>query len=235
MNNFPTILKSGANLLLNLVHGIINNLPQIATSVVKVIAQFIATVGQNLPKVLREGYTIIGQLAAGLIKAIPEVIKSIPKIIKSIVDTFTSYDWLKIGVNILEGIRDGMFNALSSVIDAAKEAAEGIMNGIKDFFDIASPSKKMRWVGEMIDAGLAKGIHDNDDMVDDAINKITDIGAISTEASLNLSGRNDTNNGTSVIINMYVYGAAGQDVSELADIVADRLNFATNQQIRAWN
>ena len=214
-------------MLLNLVNGIIKNLPQIVSSVVKVIAQFIATIGQNLPKILQEGYTIIGQLAAGLIKAIPEVIKSIPKIIKSIVDTFTSYNWLKIGVNILEGIKDGMFNALSSVINAAKEAAEGIMNGIKDFFDIASPSKKMMWIGEMIDSGLAHGIEDNQDVISNAMDDInTDL---STQLQISPSyGELQTSGNKSggIVVNMTINGAEGQDVEALAEIVQQKLMIA---------
>lgn len=227
LNNLPTILSAGSQMLLNLVNGIIKNLPQIVSSVVKVIAQFIATIGQNLPKILQEGYTIIGQLAAGLIKAIPEVIKSIPKIIKSIVDTFTSYNWLKIGVNILEGIKDGMFNALSSVINAAKEAAEGIMNGIKDFFDIASPSKKMRWVGEMIDAGLAGGIEDNQDMITDALDDVNTDLAAQLQLSTGFGDLQTSDNKSGgIIVNMTINGAVGQDVEALAEIVQQKLMIA---------
>lgn len=231
MQNFPKFMETGVNLIINIVNGIVNNIPQIVTSALKVVTMFIQTLTQNYPQFLQQGITLLGKLAAGLIQAIPKLVAAIPQIIVAIVKTFTQFDWPSIGRNILEGVKNGIISAVSSVIDAVKDAAGAIWDSITGFFDIHSPSRKMAWIGEMIDKGLAKGINDNDDVVDDAVNKITDIGAISTEASLNLSGGNGANNSTSVIIN--VYGAVGQDVNELADIVSRRINDVTNRRMMA--
>lgn len=170
----PMLLESGANLLLNLVNGIIENLPQIVAAVTQVTAQFIATVATHLPQYLAQGILILGKLAAGLIQAIPKIISSVVQIITTIVRQFGQYDWMSIGKNILEGIKNGILGAVSSVVNAAKEAANAIWEGIKGFFDINSPSGLTEWAGKMLDEGLALGVEKNTGMVDDAVKSLGD-------------------------------------------------------------
>ena len=161
-------------MILNLVNGIVNNLPQIVASVVQITATFIATIANNLPQILAQGIAIIGKLAAGLLQAIPQLIASIPQIIQAIVNAFGKFDWPSIGKNILEGIKNGILNAISMVIDAAKEAAGAVWDAVRSFFDIGSPSKLMSYAGEMIDTGLANGIADNQKLVGNAIDSLND-------------------------------------------------------------
>ena len=172
MENLPTIMENGAQLLLNLVNGIINNLPQIAGAVVQIIAKFIATIAQNLPRILMQGIQILGKLVAGLIRAIPQLLGAVGQIITNIVDTFKQYDWKKIGRDILEGIKKGILDAVSSVVEAAKEVASSIWEAVTGFFEISSPSKLMFYAGEMLDEGFADGIVKNRDIVDDAIDNL---------------------------------------------------------------
>ena len=221
MSNLPQFWETGLNLIINIVNGIINNLPQIIQAVVQIITQFQQTIIENLPQILQKGIEILGQLIAGLIQAIPQLIAAIPQIITSIVNTFGQYDWLSIGVNILEGIKDGILSAVGAVIDAAKEAAGAIWDSITGFFDIHSPSKRMAWVGEMLDKGLANGIDAYSGLVDDAIGNVSDIADINAETNINGSGTNGTNMANNVIIN--VYGAPGQDEEEIAIKVANVL------------
>ncbi len=173
LQNLPVILQSGATLILNLVNGIVSNLPQIVASVVKVIASFVATVASNLPTILAQGITIIGKLVAGLIQAIPKIIAAIPQIIQSIVNSFGSYDWGSIGKNILQGIADGISNAVGVVVDAAKNAAQAAFDAAKNLLGIESPSKKGYWIGEMLDLGFANGISENEDLVSSAISDLS--------------------------------------------------------------
>ena len=185
LQNMPVIFEQGANLILNIVQGITDNLPEIINSVAEIIASFVATIAQNLPTILAQGITIIGKLAAGLIQAIPTILGAIPQIIQAIVNAFGGYDWASIGRNILEGIKNGILSAVDSVVSAAKQAGEAIWNGVKDFFKIESPSKLMFYAGEMIDAGLAKGINDNVGMVQDAIDSLSNRAIADLQVSAN--------------------------------------------------
>lgn len=187
MQNFPMILQKGAELILNLVNGIISNLPQIVASVVQVIASFVATIAQNLPTILAQGITILGKLIAGLLQAIPTLVASIPQIIQAIVNAFGGYDWASIGRNILEGVKNGILSAVSSVVDAAKSAASAIWESVKSFFDMHSPSKLMAYGGEMIDAGLAQGILENKGMIENAVDSVN----VATASAFNLNPEYD--------------------------------------------
>lgn len=231
LDNLPTILEAGAKLLLSLVNGIVNNFPQIITSAVQVIAKFAATIGERLPEILQKGYEIIGQLAVGLIQAIPKLISSIPQILRSIKDTFDDYDWLSIGANILEGIKNGVLGAISSVVDAAIEAGQAIWDAVTGFFDINSPSKKMEWIGKMNMEGLAEGIEENADIVDDAFKDITSDMTSKLQVSADF-GKPATRNTDQapLVLNMTINGAEGQDINALADIIQNKINMAVRQR-----
>lgn len=193
LENMPVVLEQGANLILNIVQGITDNLPEIINSVAEVIASFVATIASNLPTILAQGITIIGKLAAGLIQAIPTILGAIPQIIQAIVNAFGGYDWASIGRNILEGIKNGILAAVDTVVSAAKQAGEAIWNGVKDFFKIESPSKLMFYAGEMIDAGLAKGITDNVGMVQNAIDALSNKAVADLSVSANYGSVPQTN------------------------------------------
>ena len=134
------------------------------------IAGFIAGIGQRLPSILQQGITIIGQLVAGLIRAIPDILRSIPKIIQSIKQGFSQFDWKSIGTDIIKGIANGIKNAGSLIVNAAKDAAKSAFEAAKDFLGISSPSKLFeKEVGRQISAGMAVGIEKSSYMVQDAL------------------------------------------------------------------
>ena len=191
LQNLPTILQAGAQLLLNLVNGIVNNLPQIVSSVAQVIASFTATIASNLPTILAQGITIIGKLVAGLIQAIPTIVASIPQIIQAIVNAFGSYDWGSIGLNLIQGIANGISNAAHVIVDAAKNAAKAAFDAAKDFLGIESPAKKGIYIGEMLDAGFALGISSNRGLVSDAIDELSESATaqLMTAGSYEINGK----------------------------------------------
>lgn len=236
--NFPKFVESGLQLLGKIAEGFLNNLPQIVSAVVQMITQFIATIAQNLPQILQQGIVIIGKLVAGLIQAIPQVVAAIPKIISSIVDTFGQYDWLSIGKNIIGGIANGITNGLGLIKDAAVNAAKTAFNKASGFLEIGSPSKLMRdKVGRYISEGIAVGIDQNVDSIEDSMRNISDLVAqpmsVGEVGFAGGSGSgNAYNSSNSVVIN--VYGAVGQNVNELAEIVSRKINASVNRRGAAW-
>lgn len=74
---------------------------------------------------------------------------------------FADTDWGQIGKNILQGIADGIVNAVGAVINAAKKAGKAIYDAIAGFFDMKSPSKLMAGMGKNLMQGLAIGISGN--------------------------------------------------------------------------
>lgn len=238
LQNLPQFMSRGADLLTNIANGFTNNLPQIVSAVVKMITQFIATIAQNLPHILQQGVVIIGKLVAGLIQAIPQIVAAIPRIISTIVNTFGKYDWLSIGINIIKGIASGIANAAGLIADAARNAAKKAFDAAKAFLGIHSPSRLMRdQVGRYISEGIAVGIDQNVDSIEDSMRNISDLVAqpmsVGEVGFAGGSGSgNAYNSSNSVVIN--VYGAVGQNVNELAEIVSRKINASVNRRGAAW-
>lgn len=163
------IFQIGVDTIGDIIDGILDALPGLLQAAGTIIGELLKGIISNLPQILESGVKLIMYLIAGLIRAIPQIYMAIPTVINAIVDTFKGFDWKKIGIDILIGIKNGILGALDYVVDAAKEAAGAIWEAVKGFFQIGSPSKLMAYAGEMLDLGLAGGIADNQGLVKDAV------------------------------------------------------------------
>ena len=217
LSNLPQILQGGVQMLMSIVQGIASNLPQIASSAVELIGTLISTIVQNLPQILQTGVELIGQLVVGLIQAIPQVVDAILTLITGIKDKFLEIDWAEIGLNIIEGIKNGLVNAAGKIAEAAKEAAGKALNAAKNFLGIKSPSTVFRdEVGAMMAEGIAIGFEDNlpTAEIEHSMRPLTDA-AVQTASSPTYSYGG---------FQINVYGAPGQDITELADEIEYRIN-----------
>ena len=158
----PSILQSGSDMILNLLDGLISNAPQIISQAASMLAEFISTIGAHLPQILQKGIEIIGELLAGIIEKTPDLIAEVPNIIRQLWDAFTSVDWADIGLNIIEGIASGIWNAGGRIIEAAKSAAKSAFDAACDFLGINSPSRLFRdKVGKYMALGMGIGFEKN--------------------------------------------------------------------------
>ena len=170
MTYLPQWLQKGMELVGQIAQGILNNLPQIASSIFSLVTDAIATFASNLPQFLQKGIELVGQVAAGLIQGVPDLLGKIPGILADAANAFLSYDWLSIGVDIIQGIVDGIVSAAGSIGSALMDAAGDAFNNVLNFFGIGSPSKLMRKeVGRWIPAGIATGIDDSAYMIKDSL------------------------------------------------------------------
>ena len=158
MEHMPDYLQKGIELLQNIGQGIMDNLPEILGTMAGVLADIIAGIAEKLPDFLQKGLELLGQVGAGLIQAIPDVLAMLPQIFDSIVSEFGSYDWLSIGMNIIDGIAEGVTSFAKNLVDAAVGAVGDAWDGICDWLGIASPSKKARdIIGKNWAAGISVG------------------------------------------------------------------------------
>lgn len=151
-------------------------IPGIVSVAGDLIAQLGGAIIDHLPDILEAGLKIGGELLTGLVNAIPDILAKIPEILKQLADKFLEYDWKGLGSDILAGIGAGISSAVSSLVETAKSAVGGFVDGIKKRFEIGSPSKLMaREVGQYIPAGIAQGILDNAGIITDAMSDLTDM------------------------------------------------------------
>ena len=162
LQNIPTILQAGADLVLGLVDGIISNLPEIVVAATKGITEYLTTIAGMLPQILQKGIEIIGQLVAGLIQAIPKIIAAIPQIISGISDTLMEFDWMGLGIDILDGIGRGITSATQNIINALWGSVKAAIDWVMSQLHIGSPSKYMAdHVGKWMALGIGEGFDDN--------------------------------------------------------------------------
>ena len=171
--NFDTFLLLGVKIILGLIEGLIKSIPDILANLPTIIMAIINFF--TLSKFLSIGKSIITGLIKGLGQAIPDLLKSIPKIIGQIINTFKSGGWSGIGKNIIQGIINGFSSMGSFIKNAIKNVCSSMLNGIKSFFGIKSPSKLMReQVGKNLILGVGVAFEKDDDLIDKQISDFGD-------------------------------------------------------------
>ena len=82
-----------------------------------------------------------------------------------------AYKLVEAGGNLLKGLWEGISNAASWLWNKVKEWAGGLIDGIKNFFGIHSPSTVFAGIGENMGLGLGEGFVDAMDDVEKEMEK----------------------------------------------------------------
>mgnify|MGYP002772015704 CR=1 FL=1 len=155
--NMPKILEAGVEITMAIADGLIKAIPELVAAIPNLILGIVQGIIDNLPEIIMAGPKIIAALATGLIEAIPDIVMVIPQLIRSIVDTFLSFDWGSIGKNIVDGIKNGFVNMWNSFKQTVGNVFTGLVDGVKSFLGIASPSKVFAGIGGYMAEGLGQG------------------------------------------------------------------------------
>lgn len=215
MTNLPKFLQKGVELVGRMISGIAQHTPAIISQLVGMLASLIANIASHLPEFLQKGIELIGQMAAGIVSAIPNIITKIPQIFNDIKAKLSSFDWVGLGKNIIEGIKNGVINAGSALVSAAVEAVKNAFNGMKNFLGIKSPSKLAEQViGKNWALGIGEGFERYlpiDPMIDSIKDAFDQIG--NTEVTMASGTMTQT-----VGANTQLYGILGQLLSEISKL-----------------
>lgn len=189
LDHLPNIVNAGFKLITALVKA----LPQIIITIVKAIPKIItgiigALIGA-IPKIITTGVKLLGSIIKNLPQIIAKVITAIPTIIKALVDGFGDYvgDMADVGLNLIKGLWNGIKDADAWLRDKISGFFGGVVDSIKDFFGIASPSKLMRdQIGKFIAQGIWVGFNEEDPM--SQINRDLRYGMKKLDTTMTLSG-----------------------------------------------
>ena len=222
----PQIISAGVEIIAALASGIGENLPTLIPAVVDAIITITEGLIDHIDLLIIAAGQLIAGLAQGLIEAIPRLIGRLPEIISAIVNGL-----LKglaaigmVGQQLVEGLWNGIKNAGQWLFNKLRGWVDNVVGWIKGFFGIRSPSKVIAdEVGKFIPPGIPLG-------VEQAMPRaMRDMGEeLSALATLPLPSGGATTNMGGVVIN--VYGAEGQDVNALADVVMYRLQSAVERK-----
>lgn len=203
-DNIQTIVEGAVTLLM----GIVTAIPTIIMSLVQVLPQIISTIVGSLtnPNSILLIIKAAVQLFMGIIKAIPQVLKSmgeaggklVSTIVQGIKDAIPNV--VTAGGDLIRGLWDGIKDTGKWLKDKIGGFFGGVVDNIKSFFGIASPSKLMEnLIGKNLALGIGKGFAENIGDVNDQINKAIEI----DEIKINRVGSLANRSGQSVVVNQY--------------------------------
>lgn len=182
--------------------------------------------GQNI----RQGAENIKNKVVELVSGIFSKIKELPEKV------------ISIGKNLVEGLWSGINDKISWVKDKIAGMGQAITNAIKGVFGIASPSKVWgKEIGAMLPPGLYNGFRKSmddvkgeimDDMSGLTASVSADVAAYGTAGAAIYDGGGETINSGGNVFN--IYAAEGQNVNELADVIAEKLENMTQRKRKVY-
>lgn len=174
IKNAPELLKAALTLIKALATGLVNYIPELIKEAPTIINALINGLLDMIPEIISCAGELLVSLGVGLVKAIPELVKNIPKIIASIVKGLLEGIGKigEVGARLVEGLWNGIGDKVEWIKDKIKGFGKAVLNSIKSFFGIASPSKVMMQIGGFMGEGLGIGWQDamddvRKDMLDD--------------------------------------------------------------------
>ncbi len=215
LDNIDLIIDAGIQLIIRLAEGLLNALPQLIDKIPIIIDKLVSAITDNLPKIIEMGVVLIVKLAVGLVKAIPQLVSKIPQIITSLINGIANYYGKlgEVGKNLLNKVKDGIVSGISKITDVGKNLVQGlwnginnakdwvlnkikgfgqsILNGIKSFFGIHSPSTVFKdQIGTNLALGIGEGFTEEmnnvSDLMQNAIPTDFDVGVNTNYDNLNM-------------------------------------------------
>lgn len=170
--------ETGQNVILGFINGVNNYVYEATSTMTSIAEQIIDAFSSKEYKYTSMGQNLMLSLQSGMSDYSSSVIETADNISSSIQSSFDGTSWDDVGEDIGRGIYNGLFYYSGTLEVLAWNTAVRMYNSACRALDIASPSKKFAWIGEMVAKGLGKGVEDNEDVAVDAVanmaNALTD-------------------------------------------------------------
>lgn len=142
---FPTIIAGLVEAIPLIIEGIIDALLTNIPLIVGAGVQLLVALVQNVPGIVFEVVKAVPKIIVGIVEAI---VKSVPKLAEA-------------GLELIQGLWQGIKDAGAWLWDKISGFFDGIVEKIKDFFGIASPSKLFKdEIGKNLAEGVGEGFAD---------------------------------------------------------------------------
>ena len=176
LNAIKSVIKSIWDGIKNTISSVLNGIKNVVSSVWNGIKSVISSYLNMIKTTISSIWNGIKGAISGAVSGIKTTVTTGFKDVKNkVVNAFKDLpSKLKtIGKNLVQGLWNGINNAKDWVLGKIKGFGKGILNGLKSFFGIKSPSRVMRdQVGKMIAEGTAVGIEEGSKKVESASEKM---------------------------------------------------------------
>ena len=235
LSNLPYIIETALQIMTSLASGLLQFLPQVLKAIGQVLLALIAAIIANIPAIAKTAIQILSAFASYLINAIPRVVNAARNIPTRIKEVFTG---LKSSAKTWGSDFMGAFtNSIKAKITNLVSTVKGVASKIRSFLHFSRPDEgPLRdyetWMPDMVE-GLAGSLKKRSHVLTDAVQDLAGDMVLAPNMSVGAFGemRGSSSNTT---VTMNIYGAEGQDVNALADIIEKRLAFNTRKAAAAW-
>lgn len=158
IDNLPSIVEKGVEIVISLISGLISALPQIAESAITVVSTLVTAIISNLPVLLEAGINMLTSLSSGILAGAPTAIAAmgsdLSQLVANIMQNLPAF--LQKGVQIISNMAMGLAqNApaiIAAMISALVQLIGTIANNLPQFL-----SKGIQIIGQLA-VGLIQAI-----------------------------------------------------------------------------
>lgn len=179
------LLAKGASAVGSFILGLLKKANSVATAGAKLVSSAVKGLKKLPSQFLSWAGKGISSFVKGISNGAKKAVDAAKKLAKGAVEKLKDgFGKVKdIGMNIVHGIGEGITNGTKWIKGKIEDFVGNVKSFLKSLFGISSPSKWAKnEIGKWIDAGLALGIEQNADMVDDAMKDVVP----------NIDGKNNT-------------------------------------------
>lgn len=223
----PQITAAGVDVIAALAAGIGENLPALIPAAVDAIIEVASTLVANVDKIILASGDLMAGLIRGLIEALPRVLYRLPEIIIAITSGLLKGvgSMVDVGNQMVRGLFEGIRNAGNWLYNKLRGWVSNVLGWVKRLFGIHSPSKVFAdEIGKFIPPGITVGVKEA------MPRALRDMGQeLSALSNISIPGSvtNTTHMGG---VSITVYGAQGQDVNALADVIMYKMQSAVESR-----
>lgn len=224
-NNWNNFRNTLSNVWSNIKSNISSSASAIFSSVTSAFSNIYSGATGKLQSLLSGAVSIFNNMRSSISSVIGSIYSTIVSGFSNAVSYITSlpsraYGW---GRDIIDGIVEGIRSAFHSLVSAVSDIADTIAS----YIHFSEPDKGAlsdfhTFMPDMM-RQLAQGIKNGIPQIDAAMDSMT------RSMTPSMGGAGTTNNTTSNAVSINVYGAQGQNVDELAQIIEDKI---TNNVVR---
>ncbi len=135
INEFlPVIFETGGKILTQLINGIANRIPSLASTATSIVINLFNIIIQNLPTILQAGINVLIEFCSGIASALPELVPTVVNVILEMVNILTNPDNLmaiiEAALVLISSLAEGIIKAIPVLVERLPE----IINNIITFF-----------------------------------------------------------------------------------------------------
>lgn len=223
--NVDLLVDASVALIMALAQGLITATPKLVAKAPEIVLQLQTACIRNAPKMLKAATELIMMLITGIANTWSKLFSTGAQIVEKIKSGINIQNALQWGRDLI----DNFISGIKSKIGSVKDAVKGIADTVKSYIGFSEPeegplSNFHTYAPDMMKL-FAQGIKDNEDIIGKQLNESLSLPPVTNNVTA-VGG----NAGNSVNATLNIYGADGQNVNELADIVMDKINTLVYKQ-----